>query len=177
VYPLSGSFGLRLQAKGYPDIASRRFLGRLTSDHGHIPVLGLVDWDPDGIAILSTYKYGSCRLAHEEVARADTPGLGLSKLQWLGVQSQHFSRKAGSEGGTATAALCDMQGVMKLTDRDRRKAHQMLAWEACREDGSEAGWRVELQRMLMLNVKAEMQIVDELPGGFASWLSSELQRI
>jgi meiotic recombination protein SPO11 len=135
----------------------------------------LVDSDPDGIHIMSTYKHGSLRLAHEDVAQADTPGVNLPNLQWLGVQIHHIDQAPGNEGDTATAALADVQGVMKLTARDRTKAHRMLEWGVCGEHGSEPAWRAELQRMLMLNVKAEMQILDELPGGLVSWLSNQLE--
>ncbi len=162
------------QAKGYPDLASRKFLRRVADDGPHIPMFTLVDFDPDGIAIMSTYKYGSYRLAHEDVAHQDTPGLKLPQLQWLGVQSHHMSWTLVNGGDTETAALADAQGLMRLTTRDRRKAQRMLEWDLCAEGGQEAMWRAELQRMLMLNVKAEMQILDERPGGLVSWLSNEL---
>ena len=138
-------------------------------------MFALVDFDPDGIAIMSTYKHGSLRLAHEDVTRADTPGVNLPNLQWLGVQSHHINHAPGNEGDTTTAALTDVQGVMKLTARDRKKAHDMLEWAVCGEHGSEPAWRAELQRMLVLNVKAEMQILDELHGGLVSWLSKQLE--
>lgn len=134
-----------------------------------------MDLDPDGIHIMSTYKHGSLRLAHEDVTRTNRPGVNLPHLQWLGVQSQHINRRPGDESDTITAGLADVQGVMKLTARDRKKAHHMLEWGVCGEHGSEPGWRTELQRMLMLNIKAEMQLIDELPGGLVSWLSSQLE--
>lgn len=135
----------------------------------------LVDLDPDGIHIMSTYKHGSLRLAHEDVAHRDTAGVNLPNLQWLGVQSHDIDRGWGNEGDTTTSTLADAQGVMKLTVRDRKKAHEMLEWGVCGEHGSEPAWRGELQRMLMLNIKAEMQILDELPGGLVSWVSSQLE--
>lgn len=137
-------------------------------------MFALVDFDPDGIAILSTYKHGSYRLAHEDVTSADTPGLTLPNLQWLGVQSHHINRVQTDEGDTKTAALVDVQGLMRLTARDRRKAHQMLGWDLCTEGSQQSVWRAELQRMLILNVKAEMQILDERPEGLATWLSNEI---
>ncbi|KAF2685142.1 DNA topoisomerase IV, alpha subunit [Lentithecium fluviatile CBS 122367] len=170
-----GAHGLVLTAKGYPDLASRKFLRHLSDTIPKIPMFALVDHDPDGIAIMSTYKYGSYRLAHEDIAHKDTPGLKLPELQWLGVQSHHISRTPVNEGVTETAVVTDLQGLMRLSGRDRRKAQQMLEWDICAEDGPEAAWRTELQRMLMLNTKAEMQILDELPGGLVSWLSNELE--
>ena len=64
---------------------------------------------------------------------------------------------------------------MKLTARDRKKAHHILEWGVCGEHGSEPAWRAELQRMLVLNIKAEMQILDDLPGGLVSWMSNQLE--
>lgn len=164
-------------AKGYPDIASRRFLRQLASHSPSIPVYAFVDLDPDGVAILSTYKYGSYRLAHEDVTPNDTPALSLPQMRWLGVKSHHIiSRTPVGERGTDTCAMPPLQGLMRLTTRDRTKAMKMLEWNLCGEDGPEPEWRQELQGMLMLNVKAEMQILEELPGGLVSWLSSELNQ-
>jgi meiotic recombination protein SPO11 len=137
-------------------------------------MVALVDLDPDGIAILATYKYGSYRLAHEDVTPKDTPGLSLPNIRWLGMKSHHFSRLPVAECTTDTSVMPELQGLMKLTLRDRTKAAHMLEWDLCTEDGPEQGWRHELQTMLRLNVKAEMQILDELPGGLVSWLGVEL---
>lgn len=133
-----------------------------------------VDLDPDGIHIMSTYKYGSLRLSHEDAPRTDAPGVNLPNLKWLGVQSHQIDRKPGNEGDTTTSELANAQGIRKLTDRDRKKAGHMLEWGVCGEHGREPEWRVELQRLLMLNIKAEMQILDEEPGGLVSWLGIQL---
>jgi meiotic recombination protein SPO11 len=175
-FPILSRHSLTLgQAKGYPDLASRKFLRLVLDASPGIPMLALADFDPDGIAIMSTYKYGSYRLAHENIAHKDTGGLLLPELQWLGVGSHHISRAPVHEGGTATVAVTDLQGLMRLTTRDRKKAQQMLEWDICAQEGAEAGWRSELQRMLMLNTKAEMQILDEHAGGLVSWLKKELE--
>jgi meiotic recombination protein SPO11 len=134
----------------------------------------LVDWDPDGIAIMSTYKHGSYRLAHENVTSKDKPVLNLLQLHWLGVQSHQIGRIPVTEGDTDKNTIADAQGLMRLTPRDRTKARQMLGWDLYAENGPEASCRRELQTMLVLNMKAEMQILDELPGGLATWLSTEL---
>lgn len=169
-----GLHGVMLTAKGYPDVASRKFVRQLTDNAPHVPMFVLVDLDPDGIAILSTYKYGSYRLAHEDVTRINTPAISLSNMLWLGVKSDDLSRRRVGEDGTESYAIPQLQGLMRLTTRDRTKAVQMLEWNVCTEDGAEPSWRRELQVMLMLNVKAEMQVLDELPGGLVSWLGGEL---
>jgi meiotic recombination protein SPO11 len=136
-------------------------------------MFALVDRDPDGIGILSTYKYGSYRLAHEDVTSKGT-GLSLPNIRWLGVKGHHISRTPVGERDTDTSGMSELQGLMKLTTRDRIKAARMLEWDICAHGGAEQEWRHELQTMLMLNNKAEMQILDELPGGLVSWLSGEL---
>jgi meiotic recombination protein SPO11 len=50
----------------------------------------------------------------------------------------------------------------------------MLEWDVCAEDGPEPAWRDELQKMLMLNIKAEMQVLENLPGGIALWLEQQI---
>jgi meiotic recombination protein SPO11 len=164
----------KTQAKGYPDLNSRKFLSRVANDAPHIPIYAFVDLDPDGIAIMSTYKYGSHRLAHEDAILHDVPTLRLPKLSWLGVKSHQLSQVVAAGRVMHTNMITELQGVMRLTARDRTKAIQMLQWDLCVEGGPEEGWRRELQTMLMLNIKAEMQVLDELPGGMVSWLSREL---
>lgn len=134
-----------------------------------------MDLDPDGIAIMTTYKYGSYRLAHEDTPRADAPALGLPKLRWLGVKRHHISRARTQGNGTNAGTKIELQGMMKLATRDRSKALRMLEWDLCSETGPELEWRHELQIMLMLNTKTEIQILDELPGGVVSFLSSGLE--
>lgn len=163
------------QAKGYPDVASRMFLRHLNDHAPHVPMYAFMDLDPDGIAIMTTYKHGSYRLAHEDATRTDAPALSIPKLRWLGVKRHHISRAQTHEEGTETGTETEFQGMMKLTTRDRSKAMRMLEWDLCSETGPELEWRRELQTMLMLSTKAEIQILDELPGGVVSFLSSELE--
>ncbi|ORY19119.1 Spo11/DNA topoisomerase VI subunit A [Clohesyomyces aquaticus] len=172
-----GSRCLVLTAKGYPDLSARQFLRQLTDQYPSLPMSVLVDFDPDGLAIMSTYKYGSIRLAHENVTSNDTPTLSLPlpRLSWLGVRSHQVGRTPATESGTKGGAISDAQGLMRLTLRDRKKACRMLEWDTCQEGGPEPVWRRELQTMLMLNLKAEMQILEEQPGGLASWVNDELR--
>ncbi|KAL6706336.1 endodeoxyribonuclease [Coniothyrium glycines] len=167
--------GIILTAKGYPDLASRKVLHQIVEQAEHIPILALVDFDPDGLAILSTYKYGSYRLAHEIVAQNDTQVSGLSHIRWLGIKSQHISQTSQNEVRPEGDAAVQLQGLMRLTSRDRNRATRMLEWDLCAVDGREQDWRRELQTMLMLNVKAEMQILDELPTGLVPWIIKQLE--
>ncbi|EDN96603.1 hypothetical protein SS1G_01529 [Sclerotinia sclerotiorum 1980 UF-70] len=129
-------------AKGYPDIQSRQFLHYLAENHPLIPIYALVDFDPDGIGIMSTYKYGSVALAHEN------EDLSVPSIRWLGLKSTDMMH-----------GVKEDEGLLKLTKRDRRIAVGMLQRDVCQDGGVEKEWRRQLQIMLMLNTKAEIQVI------------------
>lgn len=67
------------------------------------------------------------------------------------------------------------QGLLDLTPRDRRIAMKMLEKELMQDGGLELEWRQELQVMLMLGIKAEIQIMNRADGdGMISWLDGKL---
>lgn len=151
--------GVIITAKGYPDISTRamlQFLSSSSPQNGFSapPVFAMVDFDPDGIAILSTYKHGSVNLAHE------TSHLCLPQMQWLGLRNEHVL------SGKATDAD---QGLLALTARDRKKARKMLGWQVLEHDED---LRRDLQVMLMLGFKAELQLLDSMHDGMSILLKS-----
>jgi meiotic recombination protein SPO11 len=115
-----------------------------------------MDFDPDGLGIMSTYKYGSMALAHEN------QNLAVPSIQWVGVRSSDIIR-----------GESDMTGLLKLSSRDRRIAMRMLEKDIFEECGREEEWRREVQVMLMLNVKAEIQILSA-GQGLEDWLDRKL---
>ena len=123
-----------------------------------LPLYALVDWDPDGIGILSTYKHGSAVLQ-----RHDNPL--LPGIHWLGLRSTHL---------TDANAGNDLRSLLALTDRDRRKASKMLEWDHVGGVDGERSWRRELQLMLMLGYKAEIQALDETTRGVSEWVRQRL---
>ena len=109
---------------------------------------------------MSTYKYGSLKLSHENA------GLNVPSLQWLGVQSQDVLAGNGQE---------EYSDLLRLSARDRKKAADMLERsEVLQEGGMEEEWRRELQVMLMLNVKVEMEILADRDGGMKGWVEEKL---
>jgi len=50
----------------------------------------------------------------------------------------------------------------------------MLEWKSFEEEGVDADWRRELQVMLMLNYKTEIQLIDEREGGVQEWVKEKL---
>jgi meiotic recombination protein SPO11 len=156
---------MRHQGKGYPDIQTREFVRLLATherfmdrqlDTSHLKIFALMDFDPDGIAILSTYKHGSISLAHEN------DSLVAPSIEWLGIKSDVIRN----------IHLDKSQEWLRMTFHDRRKAMRMLEKPVCQEE-VEGPWRRELQVMLMLNVKAEIQILGEC-SNLEGYLSSEL---
>lgn len=155
-----------IQGKGYPDLSTRAFVRRLLDETRHLPAeeaprfYALVDSDPDGMAIMSTYKYGS--MAHAR----DNEKLNVSKLRWLGLRTSDVIGGADSFGDEA---------FIRLSPRDRKKAITMLAnnpvWA---EDGPEQEWRAELQQMLMLNLKAEIEILYDRQEGLEGWIDKKM---
>ncbi|OAP61502.1 hypothetical protein AYL99_03705 [Fonsecaea erecta] len=156
--------GLLVTAKGYPDIATRYFVRQLL-DHSpsSTPVFGLFDWDPDGVGILKCYLYGSKNLAQEH-------GCNIPELRWVGLKAEDVvsSRDTGSS-------------FMRLSKRDRMTAIGLLASQEWYDQAGTAlpGLQeavTEVQRMLMLNQKAEIQSLDEGRGGLEDWLTGRLMQ-
>jgi len=159
--------GVLITGKGYPDIATRaltHFLTTPSPQNGFAspPVYGLADFDPDGLAILSVYKYGSIALAHENAS------LTVETMEWLGLRSEHVLM------GAADAHAS--QGLLTLTTRDRVKGLTMLERHVTGDgNGRDHFYCSELQTMLMLNVKAELQLLDAVSDGMMRLLDSALQ--
>jgi meiotic recombination protein SPO11 len=122
-----------------------------------LKIFALMDFDPDGIAILSTYKHGSISLAHENNS------LVAPSMEWLGIKSDVVRE----------IHVDKSQEWLLMTLYDRRKAMRMLENPVFQE-AVEASWRRELQVMLMLNIKAEIQILGKC-SDLESYVSSGLQ--
>ncbi|KAI6856586.1 DNA topoisomerase IV, alpha subunit [Hortaea werneckii] len=152
--------------KGYPDIATRAMLRFLSTPSPHNGfssplVFGLADYDPDGIAILDVYKHGSAAMRHENL------GLKVEKLSRLGLNSGHII--------TSRDEAHANQGLLTLTARDRSKACKMLERRSQDGGAKKDTTRRELQIMLMLNIKAELQLLDAVPGGVSAILESAIE--
>ena len=126
------------------------------------PVFGLVDFDPDGLAILSVYKHGSAALSHEN------EDLVVPQMQWLGLTAED-TKSSGDD-------LHASQGLLTLTERDRNKAGKMIENSISKtEEGSDSNdARTAVQTMLMLNMKAELQLLEARPSGMVELLRSKI---
>ena len=124
------------------------------------PIFVLADFDPDGIAIMSTYKHGSWKMSHENAQ------LNVPSIRWLGLRSRDLFTD------TETYEP-ERLGLLPLSKRDRNMARKMLEKPAMRESGEDE-WRREVQVMMMIGFKAEMEIMDGREGGIVKWTESRL---
>jgi meiotic recombination protein SPO11 len=56
-----------------------------------LPLVGLVDWNPSGVMILATYRFGSARSGLE------SPHYALPSLGWLGARSSQLRQANAAE--------------------------------------------------------------------------------
>lgn len=141
--------GIIVTGKGYPDISTRQwlhFLSHPSTGNGFksCSVYCLVDFDPDGVTIMSTYQRGSKHLAHEE------PGSTVPHMRWLGLRKTDIGYNENHSS---------KDGLLVLSTHDRAKARNLLAGTFAENNLPDHDWRCEVQTMLMLNVKAEIQVL------------------
>ncbi|CRG87269.1 meiotic recombination protein SPO11 [Talaromyces islandicus] len=171
--------GILITGKGYPDICTREFVHLLSDIASRerssvfpdirtaLPpssprFFALVDGDPDGLAIMSTYKYGSMAHAHES-ARLNAP-----KLEWLGTRISDIV-------GEKNKLDSDDWVTISLTPRDSKKIQKMLSNNPVfTEDGPQPDWRAELQTMMLLNMKVETEVLYGAEGGLEKWMDAQM---
>lgn len=132
--------------KGYPDVVTREFLNHLHFRHVNDflerpSVLALTDADPHGLEIALCYQSGSLALAHFNKK------LACPSLQLKGVSISYVIANLDRLAS----------GMIRLSLRDRTKAREMLS-RVWLKDSSFTGYRKELQRLLFLGCKAELEI-------------------
>lgn len=148
---LAEEFHLRLlpcilvTGKGVPDVATRAFLAALHAALPQLPVLGLVDYNPSGVGILSLYRHGSSRMP-------ESMRYALPALRWLGVRAAHLREAAGD-------------AFQELTPRDRAVIGSLGA--DLRD--SLPAWVAELEGMAVAGAKAEMEAAYSACGGAAGF--------
>ncbi|SCV71994.1 BQ2448_4688 [Microbotryum intermedium] len=129
--------GVLITGKGYPDMATRHLLKKLSVDLSHIPIMALVDADPHGTEILATYACGSKSLQHEK------EGLVVERMECIGVKHDDLH-----------GMNIDRRSLIVLSARDRKKAVSLLKRDDLKDD-----WRRELQHTLHRGYKAEIEII------------------
>ncbi|KAJ3542404.1 hypothetical protein NM208_g4107 [Fusarium decemcellulare] len=177
--------GVLVTAKGYPDLTTRAFLNYVHTRHPQLPILALVDYDPDGVKILKCYRYGSDKLGHE--ANLDTQA-----IQWLGIKSDqlmqncvatdhsrsdaHNTRSQSSQMSITSTSCREPISYLNLRERAAAVSTLKKLSGFSSSDIEVLEMRRELQVMIALGVKAEIEWLDE-SGDLCQWLDREIGAI
>ncbi|KAK9147392.1 hypothetical protein Scep_006149 [Stephania cephalantha] len=118
--------------KGYPDIATRFLLHRISKTFPHMPLFALVDWNPAGLAILCTFKFGSIGMGLEAYRYA-------CNVKWLGLRGDDLQ-------------LIPEESLIPLKPKDLQIAKSLMASEILKEP-----YREELELMVSRCQRAEIE--------------------
>ncbi|WQF79407.1 Putative spo11/DNA topoisomerase VI subunit A, spo11/DNA topoisomerase VI, subunit A [Colletotrichum destructivum] len=161
--------GILITGKGYPDLVTKQFLHLIHGVKPELPILALVDYDYDGIAIMRCYSHGSRGHAHEK-------NTVVPSMAWLGIKSGDLAPRQdeGSDCSQRPLGPNLFEHSSSITRKDRKSAARLIS--EIDEDGTDydIDCRRELQVMLFLGVKAEIQAVDDA-GDTSSWLDSHMK--
>ncbi|KAJ0684696.1 putative DNA topoisomerase (ATP-hydrolyzing) [Helianthus annuus] len=134
-----------------------RFL-RLLIERLHLPTYCLVDCDPYGFDILTTYRFGSMQMAY------DAKIMKLPEIKWLGVLPSD-----------AETFNVPQQCLLPMTTEDKIKTEAIL--NRCYLQREVPQWRLELQLLLQSGVKFETEALSVHSLDFLSkqYLPSKIQ--
>ena len=94
----------------------------------------------------------------------------MPKIKWIGLKA-----------GDIVSLGYVNETSLRMTARDRAMALSMLGSDEWRDKSGQIlpgldECTLELQRLLMLSRKAEIQILGEVEGGIYAWLTKKLER-
>ncbi|XP_065629493.1 meiotic recombination protein SPO11-1-like [Quercus suber] len=138
-------------------VCTNRFL-RLLIEKLCLPTYCLVDCDPYGFDILTTYRFGSMQMAY------DAKQLRCPEVCWLGVFPSDSEKYC-----------LPQQCFLPLTAEDKKKAEAML--NRCYLQREVPRWRLELELMLQRGVKFEIEALSVHSLSFLSkeYITSKIQ--
>lgn len=149
-----------ITSKGYPDVATRLFLHKLSREYPHLPILCLTDFDPHGIEIAMTYFYGALtRMAHQRHE------LYCKSMRWIGLHLNEDFHRCGIH----------VESLENMSDRDKRKAQRLIQIldpnSRIQQDMgthnvqlgfNEMHWKSSLDLMLLSGKKAEVECLNSV---------------
>ncbi|TQD71389.1 hypothetical protein C1H46_043077 [Malus baccata] len=160
-----------ITARGYPDIATRILLHRMSRAFPDLPMLALVDWNPAGLAILCTFKFGSIGMGLEAYRYGNlvpvflllnnnlflrrkklTRSIGLWRdlacnVKWLGLRGEDLE-------------LVPEQALVPLKPKDLQIAKSLISSEILQVpkiSGLQENYRAELTWMVESGKRAEIE--------------------
>ncbi|PHT92341.1 Meiotic recombination protein SPO11-2 [Capsicum annuum] len=122
-----------ITAKGFPDIATRFLLHRMCKMFPNLLVLGLVDWNPAGLAILCTFKFGSIGMGLEAYRYA-------CNIKWLGLRKDDINQ------------LIPEECLVPLKPRDLQIAKSLMSSEILQDS-----YKEEVAAMVQSGRRAEIE--------------------
>ncbi|KAL6879230.1 Spo11/DNA topoisomerase VI subunit A [Trichoderma novae-zelandiae] len=156
-----------------------------------IPIFVLADYDPDGLNILRHYRLKSDVVSRETDSKAP-------EIRWLGIKSQDLlerethidqlvrpspidlqptNSQSSEESASSKASISSTEcrePISALSVRDRKLAVGILEkLQDTRDDPDSLELQRELQVLLMMGIKAEIQWLDEA-GNLTEWLDFKL---
>ncbi|THF99719.1 hypothetical protein TEA_001121 [Camellia sinensis var. sinensis] len=152
-----------ITGRGYPDVPTRRFL-RLLIEKLSLPAYCLVDCDPYGFDILTTYRFGSMQMAY------DAQFLRVPEIRWLGVfpsDSEKYDLPQQcllplTAEGVYSVTIDAEEGLAKISGRSGSK-HTSLAL-------GRSGRHAELKWVKLKNAKP----IAEAPEIEETYMSSQI---
>lgn len=138
---------------GVPDVATRAFVKRIHFLLPHIKVRCLVDFNPYGLGIVMTYKFGNYGVIRTGINDDDanylveTHGLGVESLQWIGLRADQLKREL-----EASSEL--YSSLTSFSKHDINKAHSLLN---APQLSKLASYQFAIREMLDMNVKCDLE--------------------
>nr|XP_009768827.1 PREDICTED: meiotic recombination protein SPO11-2 isoform X2 [Nicotiana sylvestris] len=149
-----------ITAKGFPDIATRFLLHRICRAFPNLPVLGFVDWNPAGLAILCTFKFGSIGMGLEayrygarfSYSYVESCALGIlyesislyvilaCNVKWLGLRKDDIDQ------------LVPEESLVPLKPRDLQIAKSLMSSEILQDS-----YKEEVAAMVQSGRRAEIE--------------------
>lgn len=119
---------------------------------------------------MSVYKHGSWNLSHEDQNH------NVPAICWLGpkIEDLLFTNDEGDGYDSRMVSDSDSAGLLRLSLRDRRRAVGMMKKNSLKKNGQDREWKRELQVMLMLGLKAEMEVLGNRNKGLEGWVERKL---
>ncbi|CAD5226217.1 unnamed protein product [Bursaphelenchus okinawaensis] len=129
---------LLVTGRGFPDICTRTFL-RWLMDQNPVYLFGLVDCDPYGLSIYSTYKYGAVR------SEIEANGCKLTEILLIGLFMDEVVQMNLADVHKLRITAHDKRRLQKIQNIAKIKKDDML-YEQARQM-IEAGFKVELEAL------------------------------
>ena len=127
-----------------------------------LPVFGLCDWNPFGLALLLSYKIGSV------TGGAEASRYAVPSMAWLGLRAAQIDRLQRKEGIELSSK--------PFSPVDRRKVQSMLRNNQFLGETQNAEWRQELEAMQERGIKVDLEAVLELERGFEIFSEEVVQQ-